>query len=137
MSQASTAGRATSNIPVWIGRGLTLLLTLFLLMDAGMKLAMVEMVVTESAKVGVPAGAIFGLGVTLLVATLLYAAPPTTVLGAILLTGYFGGAIFAHVRTSDQWFPIVFAATFGVLVWLSVCLREPRLWRVLPIRAAT
>ncbi len=133
----SFASRDTNMISVWIGRGLTILLTLFLLMDAGMKLAMLEIVVTESAKAGVPEETIFGLGVTLLVATLLYAAPPTTVLGAILLTGYFGGAIFAHLRIGDHWFSIVFAATFGVLVWLSVCLREPRLWRLLPIRAAT
>lgn len=136
MLEASAAARPSKTIAVWVGRGLSLLLTLFLLLDAGMKLAMLEAVVTESAKVGVPEETIFGLGVTLLVATLLYAAPPTTVLGAILLTGYFGGAIFAHVRTGDHWFSILFAATFGVLVWLSVCLREPRMWRLLPVRQA-
>jgi hypothetical protein len=132
----ATLGHRTRRIFLWVGRGLTLLLTLFLLMDAGMKLAMLDVVVTESAKVGVPQDAIFGLGVTLLVATLLFAVPSTTVLGAILLTGYFGGAIFAHLRQDNGWFPLLFAAGFGGLVWLSVWLRECRLWQLLPVRAA-
>lgn len=119
-----------------VGQGLTILLTLFLLVDAGMKIALVEVVVTESAKAGIPQEVILGLGVTLMVATLLYAIPPTMVLGAILLTGYFGGAVFAHLRLGDQWFPLMFAVIFGILVWLSVGLREPRLWRLMPVRTA-
>jgi hypothetical protein len=70
------------------------------------------------------------LGVVELACTLLYVFPRTTVLGAILLTGYLGGATAAHVRVHDAFFMPVL---LGVLIWLGLLLREPRLWPLLPL----
>ena len=64
--------------------------------------------------------------------TILYLIPRTAALGAILLTGYLAGAIAAHVRHEDSWFPIVFCAVFGALPWSGLLLRDARLRAVLP-----
>jgi hypothetical protein len=64
--------------------------------------------------------------------TILYLIPRTAALGAILLTGYLGGAIAAHVRHEDGWFPIVFCVVFGALLWSGLLLRDARLRVVLP-----
>lgn len=72
------------------------------------------------------------LGITELVCTILYAIPQTSVLGAILLTGYMGGAIATHVRVGDMF---LVQAGLGVLVWLGLYLREPRLRAILPWRS--
>jgi len=71
----------------------------------------------------------------LLICTVLYLLPATTVLGAILLTGYLGGAVATHVRHQDPAWQIVFPAIFGGLLWLGLVLREPRLRSLLPWRA--
>lgn len=72
------------------------------------------------------------IGVALLISAILYIAPQTTVLGAILLTGYLGGAVATHVRVQDGNF--YFAVIFGILLWLGLLLREPRLRPLLPLR---
>lgn len=130
---------APNKAALWTGRGLTLLVTLFLLFDGIGKVLMLEPVVSACVRLGIPENAIVGIGITLVVATLLYALPITTVLGAVLLTGYLGGAILTHVRVAGPgfpWFPVAFAATLGLLLWLGVCLREPRMWRMLPLRVS-
>ena len=83
------------------------------------------------AKYGYPAGAVLGLGIVELACTLAYVFPPTAVLGAILLTGYLGGAVATHVQKSEPWF---FPVIFGVLVWLGLVLRDPRLRALVPLR---
>jgi len=108
------------------------LLILFLAWDATMKIIKHPMVMEASRKMGFTEDAIFGIGITLLVCTILYAIPRTAVLGSILLTGYLGGAIETHVYTgAGGAFSIVFAFVFGVLVWVGLALREPRLLRVI------
>jgi len=86
---------------LWIGWGLSGLVILFLIMDGVMKLAGPSVVVQAQEKLGYPSSVTFGLGVLLLVCTALYAIPKTSVFGAILLTGYFGGAIASQLRIGE------------------------------------
>ena len=75
------------------------------------------------------------LGVVLLISTLLYAYPRTSILGAILLTGYLGGAVATHVRIGDPLFThILFPVYLGVIAWGGLWFRDDRLQALLPIR---
>lgn len=118
----------SSPIGRWAGRILSGLVVLFLLVDAAMKVAEAGVVLEASAKLGVPAEAIRGIGLVLLVCTLLYAVPRTAVLGAVLLTGYLGGAAATHVNAGGGAFPVGFAVGLGVLAWLGLALRKPALF---------
>jgi hypothetical protein len=104
---------------------------LFLAFDGVSKLMKVAPVLEASEQLGIPVHTIVGIGIVLLGCTAIYAIPRTAVLGAILLTGYLGGATAIHVRAGSGAFPIVFAVAFGVLVWLGLVLREPRLLRTI------
>ena len=86
---------------LWTGRVLSGLVILFLIFDIVVKLIPLEIALTTSAELGYPSTAAFarGLGIVLLICTALYAYPKTSILGAILLTGYLGGAIATHVRS--------------------------------------
>jgi len=86
--------------------------------------------VEGTAKVGYPAGCLVPLGMVLLASTILYAIPRTAVLGAILLTGYLGGATATHVRMGQ---PFLFPVVFGVLVWACLYLRDERVRLLLPL----
>src|SRR6516162_6941625 len=113
---------ATESVPVskamlWTGRILGLLPALFLLVDGVMKLVKPEPVVEATVKLGYPESVIFGLGIVLLTCTILYLIPRTAFLGAILLTGYLGGAVASHLRAGDGPFPVLFPAVFGALLW--------------------
>ena len=120
----------------WTGWILSGLVILFLLMDGVMKVLMLPMVVEGSKKAGYPEGSMFGIGCVLLVCTLLYAIPRTSILGAILLTGYLGGAVATHVRISDPLFShALFPVYFGVLAWGGLYLRERRLPALIPLRS--
>lgn len=114
----------------WAGRILTGLVASFLLLDGAMKLVPLDVVTATMAELGWPADVATArtLGVLTLGATVLYLWPRTALLGAILLTGYLGGAIATHVRIGS---PLLSHALFGVylgaLVWGGLWLREPRL----------
>jgi hypothetical protein len=110
------------------------LLALFLIFDAGMKLAKPSFVVEKTVELGFPESVIVPLGVVLLSSTILYILPRTTVLGAILLTGYLGGAVATHVHHGDGAFEIVFPVIFGALLWGGLVLRDDRLRSLLPWR---
>lgn len=99
----------------------------FLLLDAIGKLVKPAPVIEATVKLGYPASVIVPLGVVLLVCTVLYLIPPTSVLGAILLTGYLGGAVATHVRVGDTLFTILFPVIFGVLLWGGLYLRDKKL----------
>jgi hypothetical protein len=122
---------------VWAGRVLTGLVALFLLADSLMKLAMPEMMAANTPpNMGWPldSGTLRMLGVLLLVPTLLYLWPRTAVLGAILITGYLGGAIATHARIADPLFShTLFGLYLGLMVWGGLWLRSPVLRSVLPI----
>jgi hypothetical protein len=133
MEQAQSArGKA-----YWTGWGMSGLVIAFLLTDAGMKLLALPIVIETSASLGWQGGAASAreLGVVLLMCTLLYAAPQTAVLGAILLTGYLGGAVATHVRIANPLFShILFGVYIGVLLWGGLYLRDARIRTLLPLR---
>lgn len=112
---------------LWTGRILSGLVAAFFLMDAVMKLFKPAFVVEATVQLGYPASCIVGLGVVLLLCTVLYLIPRTAVLGAVLLTGYLGGAVATHVRVSAGLFNVLFPVVFGCMVWGSLYLRDRRL----------
>jgi len=110
------------------GRILSALPILFLLMDGGMKLAKPKFVVDATVQLGYAESVVVGLGIVLTICTILYAIPRTSVLGAILLTGYLGGAVATHVRLGNPWFShILFPVYLGILIWGGLYLRDARL----------
>jgi len=127
-----TAGRRAF-IAGWVVSGL---LTALFLMDAGMKLAVMQIVVDGSQQLGWPAdaGTVRMLGLILAISTVLYAVPRTAFLGAILLTGYLGGAIATHVRVADPLFThTLFGVYLGVALWGALWLRDTRLRALIPL----
>ncbi|HEV2267917.1 MAG TPA: DoxX family protein [Steroidobacteraceae bacterium] len=128
--QASPAGRGW----LWTGRVLSILAILFFLFDGVAKLFKPAPVVTATVGLGFPESEIVGIGITLLICTLLYALPRTSILGAVLLTGYLGGAVAAKVRIHAPLFDIVFAIVFAAFVWGGLWLRNPRLRSILPLQ---
>lgn len=120
---------------LWAARIISGLVALFLLMDGAMKLVKPAFVVDETMRLGYPERVILPLGVVLIVCTILYLIPKTAVLGAILLTGYLGGAVATHVRAGEPVFSVVFAIVFGVLVWLGLYLRNPTLRLLIPLNS--
>ena len=118
---------------LWAGRIMGGLPALFLLIDAIMKFVKPAPVVETTVKLGYPESVIIGLGAVLLVSTILYLIPKTAMLGAILLTGYLGGAVATHVRVQAGWFPIVFPVIFGIFLWGGLWLRDERLQKLIPI----
>jgi hypothetical protein len=104
----------------------------FLLFDGVMKLVQPAPVVEATVKLGYPESVLTGLGIVLIACTVLYLIPRTAVLGAILLTGYLGGATASHVRVGEGWFPTLFPVVFGSLLWGGLYLRDERLRALLP-----
>ena len=120
---------------LWAGRILSALPVLFLLMDGIMKLVKPEPVVKATIELGYPEGLIMALGVVLLVCVVLYVIPRTAVLGAILLTGYFGGAIATQTRVGNPLFShILFPVYLAALIWGGLFLRDARLRALIPLR---
>ena len=119
----------------WTGWGMTGLMILFLVFDSVGKLALEHHVVEATTRIGYPVDVIRPLGIICLVATILYAIPRTSILGAILLTGYLGGAIASKVRIEDPLFSsTLFGVYFGLLVWGGLYMRDGRLRALIPLR---
>ncbi len=116
---------------IWAGRIVSALPVLLLLFSAGMKLAKPPMVLEGLAKFGYPESTILPLGIVEITCTVLYLIPRTSVLGAVLLTGYLGGATATHVRVGD---PFIIPILLGVFVWLGLWLRDANIRRMLPLR---
>ncbi len=117
------------------GIALSILVSLFLLLDSGMKVLRLAPAVTGTVELGYPDGVVLGIGLLQILCLLLYVVPQTSVLGAVLLTGYLGGAIATHVRIGSPLFShILFPTYVAALLWGGVWLREPRLWALLPRR---
>jgi DoxX-like family len=128
-------GAPVGKVSLWAGYLMSALPALFLLMDAIMKFVQPEPVLKATQDLGYPESSILGLGIVLLSCTVLYLIPRTAVLGAILLTGYLGGAVAAHVRHEDGLFPILFPVIFGALLWGGLYLRDERLRSIIPWRS--
>jgi len=110
---------------------------LFLLVDGGMKLFKPPAAVEATLRLGYPESTLAGIGVLLLISTFLYLVPRTAILGAILLTGYLGGAVATHVRVGAVLFNILFPVFFGALLWGGLWLRDRRLQDLLPLTKGT
>jgi hypothetical protein len=112
------------------------LVALFLIPDAIMKFIKPAPVVEAFTHVGWPLSLANALGILLLFCTALYVFPRTSVLGAILLTGYLGGAVATHLRAGDPLFShVLFPTYLGVLLWLGLYLRDDRLRALIPLRS--
>jgi hypothetical protein len=119
----------------WTGWGMTGLMILFLLFDGLSKLALERHVVEATTKIGYPLDTIRPLGIICLVCTILYAIPRTSIFGAILLTGYLGGAIASKVRIEDPLFSsVLFGVYFGIFVWGGLYLRDERVRSLIPLQ---
>lgn len=118
----------------WTGITITILVTLFLLVDALMKVVKAEPSMEGSIQLGWPADDVQAIGIVLLISTLLYVIPRTNILGAILLTGYLGGATSIMVRASMPGHPYLFPIVFGIFVWAGLFLRDEKIRALLPLR---
>ena len=118
----------------WAGIIVSVIPVLFLLMDTVGKFIKPEPVVTGTLELGYQESVIVPLGIILLVSVVLYVIPKTSIIGAILLTGYLGGAVATHVRLSNPLFTHqLFPVYLGVLLWLGLYLRDRRIRGLLPI----
>lgn len=116
---------------LWIGRVISILLVLMLSFSAIVKMMRPAGVLQEFDRLQVPPRLAIAIGILELACAVIYAIPQTAVLGAILLTGYLGGAVLTHFRIADPfWSPIV----LGVFAWLGLYLRDPRLRELVPLR---
>jgi uncharacterized membrane protein YphA (DoxX/SURF4 family) len=120
-----------SKAMLWTGRVISALPVLMLFMSGAMKFTKSPQLAEVMAHLGWPDKFTIAVGITELTCTILYAIPQTSFLGAILLTGYMGGAIATHARIGE---PFFIQAGIGVLVWLGLFLREPRLRALIPLR---
>jgi len=123
----------TQTVPVskgklWAGRILTTLAVAFIVVDGVMKLFKPPFVVKATLELGYPESSIVGIGVLLLVCTLIHLIPRTSILGAVLLTGYLGGAVASNVRIGNPLFShVLFPVYVAAMVWGGLYLRDPRL----------
>ena len=122
---------AASGKIVWVGRGISVLVSLVFLMSAFMKLKGGAEVMQGMAHLGLPASLILPLAILEVSCVVIYLIPATSILGAILLTGYIGGAICTHWRVGD---PFFIQIALGIVVWLGLYLRENRLKALIPLR---
>jgi len=125
---------AVSRKALWAGYVVSGLLIAFFLLDATLHVMKPPPVVDSFARLGYPLSLAGGLAVTEIVCIVLYAIPRTSILGAILLTGYLGGATASHVRIGDEFMMTV---VFGVLVWLGLYWRDERLRALIPLRTSS
>jgi len=129
--QSDTHTAPISKKMIWAGRIMSALPVLMLLLSGVMKLVKPAAVVEGFARLGYPESLTVGIGIVELACAALYVVPRTSVLGAILLTAYLGGATATHVRIGEPFFmPIL----LGVLVWGGLFLRDERLRALLPLR---
>lgn len=123
---SATLARQSAATVSWTGRILTGLAVAFMVFDGVIHVLKPAPVVEAFAQLGVPIGISVGIGIVELVCTALYAVPRTAVIGALLLTGYLGGAIATQVRAGAGWFPTIFPVLIAALVWGGLALRDSR-----------
>lgn len=134
-SQSVHGAPSVPTVSLWTGRALSTLLVLFLLLDALMKFVKPAPVLQACAQLGLPLNLVSTIGAILLVCTVLYAIPRTSILGAILLTGYFGGAVLSNLRVGNPLFSnTLFPVYFGALTWLGLYLWDVRLRALVTLR---
>jgi hypothetical protein len=132
--QSSTQFATESKRMVWTGRVLSGLMALLFISDGVGHLMKPAPVLEAFARLGYPLSASVGIGVLALICTAIYVTPKTSVLGAILLTGYLGGAVSTHVRAGSSLFETVFPVILGALVWTGIFVRDAQLRMLIPLR---
>jgi hypothetical protein len=135
--RSETHSAPASKATLRAGRILTAIAVLLVLFDGLGKVMKVAPVMEACVQLEVPEHVVPGLGVVLIVATLIHAIPQTAFLGAVVLTGYLGGATWTHVRMGGPIFPIVFPSLVAAMIWGGLLLREPRLRALFPVRRQT
>lgn len=133
-SNTTIVGTPLSNTTRWAGRTLSAVPALFLIFDGIIKVLNLQPVVEASQLLGLPAPLAPGVGVLLLACLAVYLLPRTAVLGAILLTGYLGGAIALQLRVEAGLFSLVFPVLIGVMLWGGLFLRNAQLRTLIPLR---
>lgn len=119
---------------IWVGRGMSGLLVAFMLMDSIIKLILIQPVIDTMTQMGLPVAMARPIGAIELAVTVLYAVPRTSLLGAVLLTAVFGGAITSHWRLDSPLFShTLFGVYLGLLAWGGLWLRDPRVRAVMPL----
>jgi hypothetical protein len=131
---AATQAVPTVKTTIWAGRILSALAILFLAFDTIIKVLNLPPAVEATTQLGYPASLVVGIGLIELVCLAVYVIPRTAVLGAILLTGYLGGAIATQVRASSPLFSVVFPVIIGALIWGGLFVRNARLRALVPLR---
>ncbi len=121
-----------STTSLWIGRVISALLVALTFLDGAIKAMKLPPAIEGTTRLGYPASLVFPLGAVCLVCVVLYAIPQTSILGAILLTGYFGGATATQVRVQNPWF--LLPVGLGMLAWVGLFLRDDRLRALIPLR---
>ncbi|WP_437849539.1 DoxX family protein [Sorangium sp. So ce363] len=135
MSEQHVEPVVVSSKKVWAGRILSGLSVAFLLFDSIGKLMMVPQVLEGSEQLGYPVSSVRGIGLVLLASVVTYMIPRTSVLGAILLTGFLGGAVATHVRVDNPLFShVLFPVYVAAMIWGGLLLRDERLRALLPLR---
>lgn len=135
MSEQQVEPVVVSNKKVWAGRVLSGLSVAFLLFDSIGKLMMVPQVLEGSEQLGYPVSSVRGIGLVLLASVVTYVIPRTSVLGAVLLTGFLGGAIATHVRVDNPLFShVLFPVYVAAMIWGGLLLRDERLRALFPLR---
>ena len=134
MGSETTSPPVTSRKMFWAGWVMSVLPVPLLGMSCSMKIFKGAEAVKGFAEMGYPAGVIVPLGIVELTCTILYLIPQTAVLGAILLTGYLGGAVDVHVRTADTFAHTATPIALGILVWGGLFLRDPRIRSLIPFK---
>lgn len=126
--------QATPKAMLWTARVMSGLLVAFMLMDSVIKLILIQPVIDTMTQMGLPVAMARPIGAIELAATLLYAVPRTSVLGAVLLTAVFGGAITSHWRLDSPLFShTLFGVYLGLLAWGGLWFRDPRVRAVTPL----
>lgn len=123
----TTRAASISTPRLWAGRIISALAVLFLIFDGGIKVLQLAPAVDGSVQLGYPAHLVLGLGLLELACLIVYLIPRTALLGAVLLTGYLGGAVATHLRIGSPVFSVIFPVILGTLLWGGLYLRDARL----------
>jgi hypothetical protein len=129
---STTPTAPTGRGMLWTGRIITVLIALFLLFDSSIKLVKTPAAVQGTVQLGYPESKLVPIGLVLLASLAFYLLPRTSILGAILLTGYLGGATASMVRVSSPW--VLFPVLVGALVWGGLYFRDEQLRSLIPLR---
>lgn len=133
MESAQPIG-SVSKPALWISRILTVVLVLFFIFDGGTKVIKEPHIMAAGTKLGFSVESLVAIGVVLLICTLIYVIPRTSILGAILLTGYLGGATAINVHVHDPLDVTLAPVVFGILVWLALFLWDRGIRAMIPLR---